>query len=685
MKIRISWLKDYVRITESVDELSNVLMMLGFPIETCVPWGHEDWVLDLEITVNRPDLLSHMGVARELAAYYQRDLEFDWKSPGETLTDISSQLKTISIENSDTCARYVARVVTDVNVKPSPVWLQERLESIGIKPINNIVDITNYVMMSCGQPLHAFDLDLLEGPEIHIRTPREGEEIVLLDGTLKVLSSDILVIADAKQPVAIAGIMGGLHTAVNENTRNVLIESAWFEPRTIRRGRKLLQIQTEASYRFERGTDITQVDRAADHAAYLITQLAGGKATANRWDVYPQVYEPPIIPLRHTRVLDLIGQDIAPNWIEERLKRLGFDIKRQESKGSPRWIVTVPGFRRDVIQETDIIEEIARHYGYNQVTETLPRVSINNVRDYESRELEYSIRDYLMGRGFAEHRSSSLFPQAMVERFGARDVITVSNPLSDERAILRPILSMGLLEAASWNHRRQQFDLRLWEWGHVFQSVPPNHLESIHMAILLSGGNIPEQNWKITPTPINFYDLKGEVSDLLQEFLWGEAEFKPSNHPFLHPYQQADIYLKDQYIGFAGTFHPSLYDSLELKRPVFIAELNMDTLFEIPRTPVVFHAPPDRPIVRRDLSFILPYETPFAHIQNFVRNYSLTALEDWWLLDVYQGEPIPPGYKSYTLRFLFIPANALEASAVDKDMDNLMKDLQVRLKAQPRT
>lgn len=683
MKIRFSWLKDYVHLQESIEEIENTLTMLGFVPEERLPWGTDDYVLDLEITVNRPDMLSHLGVARELSAAFNRPLTPGFKKPEESDEHIENHFNRVIIESTDFCHRYVARIVRNVQIGPSPDWLRDRLESVGIRPINNVVDITNYVMYAYGQPLHAFDLDRLSGKEIRVRYAREGEKILLLDETERTLNSSIPVIADAEKPVAIAGIMGGMDSSVTHETRNILIESAWFDPRIIRRARKLLDLQTDASYRFERGADIGITAVAADYAAYLISVMAGGQVLKGTFDVFPVPFDPPKIHLHDHWIKKILGVRPDPEWIRHLFQKLGFDIQVLSSH-EPSWLVQVPSFRRDILQETDLVEEIARHYGYDRIPETLPELRGERIPDYPEAEIEAILPEYFAGRGFMEHMSTSFASDSLLAIFDMGDPVPIQNPISDDDRYLRTCLAMGLTQAVSWNHRRQQLDVRLWELGNVFWLKESEPVEHRHIGLVISGQRQPPQLWKQASAYVDFYDIKGEILVLFRHLPYEEPDFLPSTHPFLHPYQQMDIIVADTKIGFIGRLHPKYEDPFELRCPVYLAEICLTRLLTLPRKKTTLKTVPDLPVIQRDLSIIVKNEIPFETITSVLNRLNIPELSSWMLIDIYRGQPIPDDAVSYTLRFFFSPLSPKRSEEIEAFMNRIFESLKESVGAQRR-
>jgi phenylalanyl-tRNA synthetase beta chain len=684
MKVRIGWLKDYVVLSETPTTIANILLHLGLPPEGLTPWG-ADSVLDLEVTVNRPDCLSHLGVARELSAWLERPLEPGWRSPEEKSDQPVEERVSVHIEAPDGCLRYVARVIEDVRVGESPDWLKDRLESVGVRPVNNVVDVTNYVMLAYGQPLHAFDLDTVRGNRIVVRWARPGESLQALDENVYSLTPEILVIADAQRPIALAGIIGGLETSVRPDTRRVLLESAWFEPRAIRRGRRRLGLQTEASYRFERGTDPEMAPRAADHAAALIQAFAGGRVLAGRVDVNLRPWSPRSLRLRYERVQQFLNVAIPPDWIEKRLQGLGFRVARIQNDPAPIWEVAPPSFRADVQEETDLLEEIARHYGYERVPLTLPVTERKHQPDYPGFSLERAARRVLQGLGLHETISTSFYSEQPLEVFSVTDPLRVANPLSDRRACLRRWIGMGLVEAAQRNHQYGVTDVRLWEIGQVFWDAQGLPQEACHLGLILSGFDRPARTWRDPARPVDFFDLKGLVQAFLETMGWRPVTFAPSDYPFLHPYQQAEVQVRGQRVGFLGAFHPRWVELYDLRMPVYLAELDWDTLRTIPTAMPVFQEWSRLPAIVRDISIVVPASVPYAAIEQALAEARVPELAGWDLIDRYAGVQIPADCLSYTIRLTFHPQAPRSSEEVDGRIQHLLAYLSDRLGARLRT
>ena len=684
MRVRLSWLRDYVSVAEDLDTLVDILTYLGLGVEDIEPWG-TDHVLDLEVTVNRPDCLSHLGVARELAAWLGRPVQDRLHRPEESTEEATSSGVRITIEATDGCLRYIARIVMGVRVGESPDWMKDRLESVGIHPVNNLVDITNYVMLAYGQPLHAFDLDRLRGREIIVRRARPGESICALDDVTYSLDESVLVIADRDRPIAIAGVIGGVDASIHPDTRNVLIESAYFVPRAVRRSRRQLGVQTESSYRFERGVDPGMVDRAADHAAHLMQVIAGGTVLAGRLDVNYWKDTRTTIRLRWKRIQHVLGHTVDPEWVERRLNALGFSVMRRPETDTPVWDVTPPTFRGDVREEMDLIEEVARHVGYESVPLTLPPVTHRVQADYPGFHLERLARSVLQGLGLMETVSTSFYPESVREVFHVTDPVQLANPLSDRRTDLRRWIAMGLIEAVQWNHRHGNIHVRLWEIGQVFMPAEEGPREARHLGMACSGDIPGMPDWSRKSRPVDFYDIKGLVATFFVQMGWPVPEFHPSAFPFLHPHQQAEIRCNDTPVGWIGRFHPKWTEVYELRAPVFLAEIDWSRLITLTLPWPEFRPWSPLPVIVRDIAVLVRKDVPFHAMAQAMAALQVEELTDWQLVDRYGGPQIPADMWSYTLRLIFAPTAHRSAEEIEQRVARVVAHLERTVGARLRT
>ncbi len=529
MKVSYNWLKEFVEIPAAPRQVKTDLTMAGLNVESVTAVGN-DWVLDVEVTTNRPDCLSHYGVAREVATIYRKTLKrlevFVKESGARSADEIS-----IQIADPDLCARYCGRVILNVQVKPSPEWLARRLEAVGQRPINNIADITNYVLMELGHPLHAFDLARLKERKIVVRRAQPGEVLRTLEGTIRTLTPENLVIADAQRPVALAGVMGGDDSQIFSTTRSVLLEGAWFDPVSIRRTAKAHGMHTEASHRFERGADIEMAPLAIDRAAVLIADLAGGEILRDLVDVYPRPKLREDLVLRRSEIRRLLGAEIPWEEVERTLRSLGFMTER---KGADGWRVTTPSFRLDVTREVDLIEEVARHFGYDRLPARVRSAPPRLERD-TTREKELAVTSLLCSLGYSETIQSSMVDPKENSRFTDEPPVVLANPLSQDASVLRSSSGPSMVHALRWNLDRDQNDVRLFELGKIYtmgsNAIPQ---ERRVLTLGLTGHRRPPSVHD-GERALDFFDLKGDLEALLELFEVPDVEFEVTGCAHFEP------------------------------------------------------------------------------------------------------------------------------------------------------
>lgn len=605
--------------------------------------GHEDVVFHLETFANRPDHLSIAGIASEVACLLGEKLNTPpsfIKEEGLLSNQSCAGIVSVAIEAPQACSRYIAKVIENIAVGPSPLWMQGRLIAAGVRVINNIVDITNYVMVETGQPLHAFDYDRIEGRSIRVRLAKEGEKILCLDGEERSLSNWMLVIADEKRPVALAGVMGGLESEVSEKTRTVLLESAIFNPVIIRRTSQFLALKSESSKRFEKGLDFHGAARGSERATFLMMGL-GGRAARGCVDVGPPQPQQTEIALRPTRLNALLGTDIPPAEIRRLLHGMGFGV----SEAGSSFTVSVPSSRADLKLEVDLIEEVARLYGYDNIPSTLPEgrtlAGKTTLRDKE----EERARDILSRIGLYEAMTMGLGSPAIFERLKVgENALTVQNPLVEDQRMLRPTLWAHHLEVVSRNARLKNPGVWMYEIARVYERAPEFPIEKRQLCITLAG----ERNGM----PLNFFMLKGILEALFEE-LGLKVAFAPSYHPSLHPGITASIRAGDQEVGICGMLHPHIAAEMELTEGVFLAEMNFDFMMAAAPGVLEYQALPKYPAVVRDLALVVPEEVLSGDIERVSLKVGGDLLADIRCFDVYRGEQIPSGSKSlaYTLTF----------------------------------
>jgi phenylalanyl-tRNA synthetase beta chain len=621
-----------------------------------------DTVLDIGITPNRADCLSIIGIAREAAVLCGKKLRYPKISFKESSEDIQT-LTSVEILDPDFCPRYTARMIKGVQILPSPKWMRLRLEAVGLRSINNVVDVTNFVMMELGQPLHAFDFRFLEEGRIVVRRSREGEPFVSLDGKTRNLNAETLMICDGRKPVAIAGIMGGENSEVKDDTETVLLESAYFNPSTIRRGARFLGMGTDAAFRFERGIDPEGVVRALDRAAQLIADLSGGTVCKGHIDAYPKkVAVSGPIALRMKRVEDILGTPVKISEAKAIFKGLEMTVK---TEGKGVLSVTPPTFRVDLWREIDLIEEIARIHGFDKIPVTIPAVPAPGDIHDRKREFESAVRSALNGQGFTEVLNFTFItPQSadilgLPEQDECRRFVRIANPLTEEQAVMRTTLLYGLLDTMRRNVNAGSPDLKLFELGKIFICRAEGELprEVDKLALLLTGLRYGE-NWHFQGIGADFYDLKGVLENLATCLGARDLRFVADPAiPYLHPGRSARVYLGDREIGSLGELHPDVLGRMDLRNRAFVLEIETEPLSALKETAVRYKEYSRFPAMVRDVAFVVGLEVDAGRMFALTREAEEELLETVDVFDVYSGKGIPDGMKSIGLRFTYRSAS----------------------------
>jgi len=641
---------------------------LGQPLSRAL--GLEDCLLEINVTPNRADCLSLIGIAREVAALFDRPLRLPAPSAGPEGEAIRGETS-VTILDPKYCPRYAARLMKEVTIGPSPFWLRQRLNSIGLRSINNVVDITNFVLMEYGQPLHAFDWETLEGRRIVVRRAEPGESLVTLDGVKRELSTEMLVIADGRKGVALAGIMGGQETEIQPRTRAILIESAFFEPRTIRKTAKRLSISTEASVRFERGVDMEGILPALHRAARLIQELAGGEVVGGWIDAYPEPQDNPTIYLDPVKTSRFLGLEVSAGKILEISRRLGFSAVLE---GENRIKVNPPSFRRDLTRPIDLIEEMARLIGYDKIPATLPEMTSVVKKEPAPLLLRRRIKAIMAGRGFDEiitysfisDKASSLFPTSRSE--AEPSLVRISNPISEDQAVMRSSLVPGLLMTMARNWSQRNLNLRLFEIGKVFIPLISNSLplEVTHFCALWAGRRFPEIH-HYQGAGVDFYDLKGVVEELSEALRIQDVSFRAGDPPlYFRPDRYVRIFSDEEALGEMGEISVQAQTHFDLEEPAFLFDLNLDLLLPKIGQGVFFRPWPRFPEVTRDMALILDDQVLWRDIQEEVRSLKEVLIEDIELFDLYYGKPIPEGKKNLGVRIHY---RSLEKTLSDEQVN----------------
>ena len=661
---------------------------VGQPFAEYLGRSGSDVVYDLEVTPNRPDLNSVIGIAREIAAVTGNALrvpEIKLASSGGEAVELVS----VRIEDSEICPRYTARVIKGVKVGPSPAWLRDTLEKVGIRSISNVVDVTNYVMLEIGQPLHAFDYHLIakgaDGkPTIVVRRAAAGEKFKTLDNQESTLTNEMLMIADEAKGIALAGVMGGANTEINDSTVDVLIESAYFAPVNIRRTSKLLGLRSESSYRFERGADAGICDWASQRAAQLILETAGGQLAEGVVDIYPSPAQPKELTLHFAHSKDLLGIGISHADQVLYLNKLGLEtVSQQPGEATFR----VPSWRVDMKREVDLIEEVGRLYGIDKIPSTPPRGALGtNVFDSVYDQIAEA-RRILTGLGLNEAQGQTLIGKSEVRSQNAEEIVALANPLSSDMDVLRPSLLPGLIHSLRHNVSRKNYDVALFEIGRVFKNENGQTKENRNVAIAITGQRVMNF-WSGDDRDAKFdtYDLKGLVEEFIEQFgLRGVAFGKRAESTALF-LESAAVTLGGKLpLGELGQLLPSLAKKYDLRDAMFLAEFNLDLLLSKRNPAKSFKALPQFPSSRRDVAMLVPETVTHEAVLQTVKQAKATNLETVELFDVFRGKSVPDGQKSLAYAFTYRAADkTLTDADVNAAHDKILNALKTQLQAELR-
>jgi phenylalanyl-tRNA synthetase beta chain len=670
MRILYNWLKEFVEVKASPADLRTRLSLVGIAIDT-VEDSIAGPLLDAEITANRPDCLGHYGMAREVAAIFRQPLNHR-DLPLKEAIEQASALTSVTIESPDLCGRYTARLLRGVKIQPSPDWLRQRLTAIGQNSINNVVDATNYVMFELGQPLHAFDFDRLADRRIVVRRARPGEKIRTLDGIERVLGQGMCVISDASRAVAIGGVMGGADSEIGFASRNLLIESAWFDPISVRHTSKALGLRSEASYRFERGSDPEMAERASRRAAELIQQLAGGEILAGVVDLYPRREPPLAIELARKELLRVMGEDIPDRDVEEILSALGFHpVRKDRNRGSAGSILAVwecqqPSWRRDVTRGIDLIEEVARHYGYDKFPPRLPPAK-QPARERPHTGALDRLRERLVALGYQEIVAIPLVDRRRDEIFRAPGTTpaVIGNPLAEDASVMRSSGAVSMVAALEWNLNHGQRNLRLFEVGKAYELSRGQPVET-GVLTLGATGLAGEKTIYAAARAFSFADLKGDL-DSVGHLAGGDWCWDPATERWLDPAQAGQIRAprSSPALGIAGLLAPQVADQLKLRQHIFLAELRLEPLLrsiEAAEASRRFEPLPRFPAVERDFSLVLEDGVVFARVVEVIRSLAIPEVRQVQAADLFRGGQIPAGKFSLMIR---VTLQRVEATLTD--------------------
>ena len=651
MFISYNWLRELTGTKLLPEEIRERLTNVGLAIDAVEPRGN-DFVLDVEVPSNRGDCLSHVGIAREVAVIEKSKVQSP-ESKVQNASGKTSDFTSVTIDDPDLCPRYAARIVRGAKIAPSPAWLTRRLEAIGQRPINNVADITNYVLHELGQPLHAFDLAKLEGQRIVVRRARKGENIRTLDGAERKLDEQMLVIADATRAVAVAGVMGGEDSEIANTTTDILIESAYFNPASVRRTAKLLGLNTEASYRFERGTDPEGVLHTQERCMALICELAGGTATVDALDAYPQPFRTRDVTLRPPRVAAITSLKVETEEMLRILTALGFEL--QERNGASLRFA-VPSWRHDVAIEEDLVEEIARHTGYDRIQTALP--SVSSAGEYHSSEarkralrLSLAARGYDEAIGFSFIERTDDFEVLPALRAHGDASVVLANPILEEASQMRQTLLPGLLKSLQHNINHGNRNVSLFELGRVFAGLNERELPAEREALaLLATGGLMLADRAQPEHELDFYDLKGALESGIEAMNLPPLAVEASEIKHLRPGQSAVIRSGDSAVGSIGRLSEFVAGEYKLRQPVFVAEIDLTALLETGELPVLYSPLPRFPSIVRDVSLLVARKYTVRELVRAVTEEQPRHFVQTEFVGTYEGEGIADDKRSITLR-----------------------------------
>ena len=634
-----------------------------------------DQVFEIGLTPNRADAMSHFGVARDLkAGLVQKDINLELITPSVSAFHVDNRTLKIDVDviNKDLAPRYCGVCISGVKVKESPIWLQHRLKAIGLSPINNVVDATNYVLHELGQPLHAFDAAKISGNKIEVKTLKAGTKFTTLDGVERELHEDDLMICDTEKPMCIAGVFGGLQSGVNESTTSIFLESAYFNPVSIRKSAKRHALNTDASFRFERGIDPNITEYALKRAVLLIQELAGGEITSDIIDLYPNKIKDFEVRLSFENAKKLIGEEIPKETIKRILTSLEIKVNNVTEAGLG---LTVPAYRNDVEREADIIEEILRVYGYNNIaTTTKLNASISGTSKFEDYKIQNIVGNQLVSQGYFEILSNSLTTPNYVslsEQLNEEHNISMLNPLSNDLSVLRQSLLFSGLEAVSFNINRKRADLKLFEFGKTYHGYNDKREELKHLSLFVTG-NQSQDNWISSGKKSDFFYLKGSIAAILERLGISRYNETPTKNDLLSEGLSLSLG-KIKLVDF-GLIKKSVLKHFDISQDVLYADFNWDTVLDlVKRNKITFKTITKYPEVKRDFALLLDENISFESIYKLAKQSEKQLLKNVNLFDVYQGKNLPKGKKSYAVSFTLQDDNK---TLTDKQIDKIMVKLQ---------
>ncbi|MGH9494911.1 MAG: phenylalanine--tRNA ligase subunit beta [Candidatus Sulfotelmatobacter sp.] len=682
MKLSSNWIREFVDLTVDDRRLAEDMTDVGLGVEGIAGSGAET-IFEMEIGTNRPDAMNHYGVAREAAAIYDLPLKpiqpklpaaakatsalaADAALKGRSSTEphatkghaTEARVFPITVEEPSLCPRFSAQVIHNTHINASPGKIAHRLQLLDQRPISNAVDATNYVLWEIGKPTHVYDMDLLEGGKIIVRKARKGETLRTLDGVDRKLTTDDLVVCDAKKPVGLAGVMGGYDTMITEKTRNIVIESAWWDPATVRKMSRRHAIHTDASHRFERGADFEACPLSCDLVAKMILASGGGELIGDVVDMVSKKMDQAPVLLHVSEVQRILGGNLDAGQIFRLLKRLGF-ILIPEGQADAEFRVQIPSWRLDVEREIDLIEEVARLHGYDKFKNTLPAYS-GAVRELPHAKTDAAFRDRALALGYNEALSLTFISHADAEKFGDdAKVLELENPLSEEASVMRTSLVPGMLDMLAWNLNRDAANPRLFEMGSVYQMSSGERIEprraclgatnAAVRAVLPMAGTLDVSEGEAAEAAESFRGFKGDVENLLAQFT-GEIVYERTSAEYLHPGRSAQVRANGVVVAQFGQLHPEVAIARKLRQDVFVAAFDLDALYKIGLRTVRFTPLPKYPAVERDFSFVFDDHVSFEQMKKVVEAERFSELRDFQPIEIFRGGSIPSGKYSVLLR-----------------------------------
>ena len=635
--------------------------------------GINDTVFELEITPNRPDCLSHIGIARELSAYYGKELKYPETEIKNEIEEKTSDNVKVTIEDSNLSRRYVTRILKNVTVKESPKWLKERIEAVGLRSINNIVDVSNFILMEMNHPNHVFDLDKIEGNEIKVKSAVKGDKLVTLDEQERELEDGDIVICDSKKILALGGVMGGLDSEVTDNTKNILLEVAQFNPQNVRKTSRRLTLSSDSSYRFERGIDVEDSIKVINRLANLIQEVAGGEILNGYVDVYPVPHENKVAELNFERLNRFVGKVIPREKVIEILRNLEIDVK----DNGETLTLTAPSYRGDLELEQDYFEEVIRMYGFDNIENILPRVDINKNSTLDTTKLTDRIKTICASVGLKEVINYSFIPKDALQKLKFTGVsedklIDISNPITEDFVTMRPTLLYSLIKNAKDNMNRNVSNIRFFEVSRTFEKAEELAKEDIKVGIILAGEN-DKTLWNPKPVHYDFYDLKGIVEEIFSKLKFQSFSIKRSVQTEFHPGRSADIFVGKEYIGSFGEIHPDVLENFGLnKKTVLVAEFNIELIKKYINKPFVYQGIVKYPAVPRDLALVMNENILVGDVLKTIEKID-KKVEKVELFDIYQGIGVEPGKKSVAISILLRDdSKTLEEKEINDIIDKIL-------------